>query len=193
MWVAPSTIYSASFFAIPPLLITKQPVDIEMAATVWTKQKFWLWRCQNNLQSEGATFGEMSAINCDNVNKGGSFLQPCGIWVFSLAWMKKYEGLWCRVFVFPPDLCSQVQQGWPGKNIPNILEWSALGLRVSTSPKSNCFSRSAVHGKHGALASARVTRKWVSWRLCNSSITECVTKQTVMDQRVCVLDTFSLH
>lgn len=43
------------------------------------------------------------------------------------------------------------------KNIPNILEGSILGLRVSASTKSNCFSCSAVHGKHGALASARVS------------------------------------
>ena len=38
-----------------------------------------------------------------------------------------------------------------------------------------------------------VTQKWVSSRLCNSGITVCGTKQAVMDQRVCVLDTFSLH
>lgn len=73
---APSAALFSAIHMIPPSLITKQRVNIGMAATVWSKWKFWLWQCQNNLESGGAGFGKMSAVNCNHNNKGGSLLWP---------------------------------------------------------------------------------------------------------------------
>lgn len=148
-----------------------------------------------SVESDGTAFPrERQSLICHNIHRGGSSFLPFVSYIVLHDWKKKKGGLVmsCVCVSTWPALAECDKDD--ARKIPNVWDESAFGLRVSASPRVNCLSRSAVHGKRGALASACVvTQKWVSWRLCNSGITVCGTKHAVTDQRVCLLDTFSLH